>query len=116
MIVGFYKCLKSSFNTCVHLKSFIFVFETDQLRSPLKSWVQSLLIAGSDDIKRGRVHRLRGDVDFDSSELTQKLTAAYTDNFIWQAYGDGNLVEKFEIIILLLLMLTCFQIKIKIEN
>jgi hypothetical protein len=82
-----------------------YLFVKQLFRTPIKSWVQSLLIASSEDAKRG--HRLHGDVEVDSSELLQKLTAAYTDNFIWQAYGDGNLVKNFQRFLIVSKQLSC---------
>ena len=57
-------------------------------RSPIKSWVKSLALA--DPVVKGP-NSLLGDLTMDVTELSIKFSSVYTDNFVWQAYGDGPL-------------------------
>jgi hypothetical protein len=57
-------------------------------RSPIKSWVKSLALA--DPVVRGP-SSLLGDLTMNMDELTTKFSSVYNDNFVWQAYGDGQL-------------------------
>ena len=57
-------------------------------RSPIKSWVKSLALA--DPVVKGP-NSLLGDLTMDVNDLSIKFSSVYTDNFVWQAYGDGPL-------------------------